>query len=188
MYHVPSFPHLRGIELQVRYMELRTPQPKDTPDAELKPLVIEHKWKQDPDYAGQPFAPKPKYYKDGELFRKGEPQQSRILRDPPPLDTNPRREGIVRVYEGDPDYEEECRKKGLFDRIPGYEASPSASGLPRQVNSNRQPEQLNGITPPRSDKSINGGSPHLGSVSEAHASQLPNGTNSGDAGPSDTFT
>ncbi len=180
MFIVPRFPHLRGVELQVKYMELRIPQAVATP---AKPF-IENKWKQDPDIpADQPFAPQPKIYVNGEFVRQVEPQKTRLLKEPPPLDRFPRREGITRVYPGDPDYEEVCRKQSLFHLLPGYQASPSSSTLPQLDESNHLHQQVNGITPPRSDKSksINGGSPHRGS--ESQISHLPNGTNLGSASP-----
>jgi len=168
MYIVPRFPHLRGIELQVKYMEFRVPQTLGTPGMPL----IENKWKRDPNTpTGQPFAPQPRLYVNGEFVKEAEPQKTRLVTEPPPLDRFPRRAGITRVYPGEPDYEEVCRKQGLFDLIPGYQASPSSTAHP-------QPDEpshghVNGITPPRSDKSksVNGGSPHLGSISH----QLPNG-------------
>jgi hypothetical protein len=178
MFIVPRFPHLRGIELQVKYMELRIPQTIGTPGI----LFIENKWKQDPNTpAGQPFAPQPRLYVNGEFIKEVEPQKTRLLKEPPPLDRFPRREGITRVYPGEPDYEEVCRKQGLFDLIPGYQASPSSSAHAQPDESNPGPEHVNGITPPRSDKSksVNGESPHLGSISH----QLPNGTNLGNTSP-----
>jgi hypothetical protein len=183
MYIVQTFPHLRGVELQVKYMELRIPQAIGIPGM----LFIEHKWKQDPDaHAGQPFAPQPKTYVNGNFVKQAEPQKTRLLKEPPPLDRFPRREGITRVYPGEPDYEEVCRKQGLFDLLPGYQASPSSSTLPRLDETNRGSEHVNGITPPRSDKSksINGGSPHRTSESQI-SPRLPNGTNSENASPRD---
>ncbi|KAH8758625.1 hypothetical protein BGZ57DRAFT_944455 [Hyaloscypha finlandica] len=166
MFIVPRFPHLRGVELQVKYMELRIPQTVGTPAMPF----IENKWKRDPNTpVGQPFAPQPRLYVNGEFIKEAEPQKTRLLKEPPPLDRFPRRYGITRVYPGEPDYEEVCRKQGLLDLIPGYQASPTSSAHP-----NNGEDHTNGITPPRSDKSksVNGGSPHLGSISH----QLPNGT------------
>jgi hypothetical protein len=174
MFIVPRFPHLRGVELQVKYMELRIPQTIVAPGTPF----IENKWKRDPDTpAGQPFAPQPRIYVNGEFIKEAEPQKTRLLKEPPPLDRFPRREGITRVYPGESDYEEVCRKQGLFDLIPGYQASPSSSTHPQPDESNQGPEHTNGITPPRSDKSksVNGGSPHLSSISH----HFPNGTTFG---------
>ncbi len=181
MFIVPRFAHLRGIEMRVNYMELRIPQTTAT----IGKLLIENKWKNDPDTpAGQHFAPQPKIYVNGEFVKQVEPQTTRLLKEPPPPDRFPRREGLIRVYPSDSDYEEVCRKQGLFHLLPGYQVSPSSSTIPQLDESNHQHHQVNGITPPRSDKSksTNGGSPHRSSESQISHS-IPNGTNLGSGSP-----
>lgn len=84
----------------------------------------------------------------------------------------PRRE-LVPVYPNDPDYEELCRKQGLTHLLSGFQPSPVSASSPTMLQQNGVilHQQTNGITPPSSDrtKSVNGGSPHRGSVSEAEA-------------------
>ena len=147
------------------------------------------RWKTDPETApGQMWAPRPKYYLNGEFVRQGEVLQSRILKKAPPLDRYPRREGITRVHEDDPDYEEQCKKQGLYDRLPGYQ-SPASSSHHHLGDIEQHEERINGITPPMSDKSksVNGGSPHDAALSETIAAQaLPNGVSAGDASPTTT--
>ncbi|CZT09021.1 hypothetical protein WAI453_001440 [Rhynchosporium graminicola] len=156
MFIVPTIPHLRAVQLKVEYRELQ--EPRDPLDLGL-PMNTQ-KWRSDPETApGQKFMPEPKFYVNGEVFTQGV-AATRILKYPPPLDRFPRREGVTRVQESDPDYEEQCRKQGLT----GYHSSPVSSTNP-QMNDLMHPEQINGITPPRSDLSINGGSPHRSSGS-----------------------
>lgn len=187
MFIVPNFPHLRNIELEVKYQELREPQSR----LDLGRPLNQMRWKSDPETApDQTWAPKSKFYLNGEFIRQGEVPRSRILKEPPPPDNFPRREGITRVHEDDPDYEEQCKKQGLYDRLPGYpSASPVSSNNPHLGDLENHNERLNGITPPMSDKSksVNGGSPHRTSLSESVTSQnLPNGTNAGDFSPTAT--
>jgi hypothetical protein len=82
---------------------------------------------------------------------------------------------LVPVYPHEADYEELCRKQGLGHLI---RTSPASS---RHGQHEHPLEQVNGITPPRSDrtKSVNGGSPPRGSISESDVSHhpLPNGVN-----------
>lgn len=185
MFIVPNFPHLRNIELEVKYQELREPQSHMVPGQPFNQM----RWKSDPDTSpGQTWAPTSKYYLNGDFVRQGEIQKSRILKKAPPLDNVPRREGITRVHEDDPDYEEQCRKQGLYERLPSYQ-SPVSSNNPHRDDIDHHDQRVNGITPPMSDKSksINGGSPYRASLSESVTSQvLPNGTNPGDASPSAT--
>jgi len=175
MYVVPNFPHLRGIEMVVNYRELQEvpvfpPQPG--------------KWKRDPDTdPNQTFAPRPKYYVNGAFVRQGEILRTRTSSISFGERRVPRRE-LVQVFPGEPDYEELCKKQGLFHLLPGYEPlSPSAN----HHSDGRVHGQMNGITPPSSDKSksINGGSPQRGSISEAVISQsLSNGISTSPVGGS----
>ncbi len=167
MFIVPTIPHLRGVELKVEYRELQEPQ---THAGLGQPLNIQ-KWRKDPDTVpGQNSIPEPKYFINGDMVRQGG-TSTRVLHHAPPLDRFPRREGISRVQENDPDYEEQCKKQ----RLPGYQPSPTSSTNPH-LHDAPHPEQMNGITPPRSDKSksISGGSPNRSSVSDIFHS-LSNG-------------
>ncbi|RDL40405.1 Ankyrin repeat-containing protein [Venustampulla echinocandica] len=175
MFIVPNFPHLRGIEIIVNYREL---------DVTFQMPPPCPKWKQDPDTdQSQPFAPQPKVHINGQLLKQQDVPVTRILREAPSDEKRiPRRE-LVPAHPTDPDYEEICRKQGLTHLLPGYHASPSSApspspSLPQPNGTDQVLEQTNGITPPSSDKtkSINGGSPHRGSISEADpVHTLPNG-------------
>lgn len=175
---VPTIPHLRDVELKVEYRELQEPQ---TSAALGQPHNLQ-KWRSDPDtIPGQETIPAPKFYVNGELVRQSM-AVTRILKHAPPLDTFPRREGISRVQETDPDYDEQCRRQ----RLPGYRASPGSSANPPSTG-----PPTNGITPPRSDqsKSINGGSPTRTSGSDLHLlNGLPNGVTNGESPPLSTNT
>lgn len=170
MFIVPNFPHLRGIEMSVNYREL------DVSFQHPPPLS---KWKQDPDAdPNQQFAPQPRIYVNGQCIRQQDTPMTKLSREPPPDDRRVPRRELVAVYPHEPDYEELCRKQGLAHLIQGYQGSPTSS---RHGQHEHPLEQVNGITPPRSDrtKSVNGGSPFRGSISESEASHhhLPNGVN-----------
>ncbi|KAL5326673.1 hypothetical protein ACEPPN_004362 [Leptodophora sp. 'Broadleaf-Isolate-01'] len=177
MFIVPTIAHLRSVQLKVEYRELQEPRTS----ADLgQPLNLQ-KWRSDPDtIPGQNSMPEPKFYINGDLVRQGR-AATRVLKHPPPLDRFPRREGVTRVQEHDPDYEEQCRKQRLL----GYQSSPVSSTNPH-MNDMIHPEQMNGITPPRSDQSINGGSPHRSSGSGPESQmfhQLPNGISASGSPP-----
>jgi hypothetical protein len=185
MFVVPNFPHLRNIEMQVDYQELRIPQTL----AELGQPFNQQKWRNDPDCVpSQSWAPLAKYFLNGIETRQASLPMSAVLKSPPPLDRWPRRDGITRAYPNDPDYEEVCRKQGLYHLITGYQASPVLPTNPQLVSSNNHLERVNGITPPRSEKSrsINGGSPATSFPPETSNPQLRNGTN-GHESPSSTL-
>lgn len=180
MFIVHNFPHLRNVELEVRYQELREPQSHIHPGQKLD----QARWKGDPDTPpGQIWPPRPKFYLNGTFVRQGEQLQSRILKKAPPLDTFPRREGISRVHETDPDYEEQCRKQGLLDRLAALQ-SPTSSHNPQQGDLEHNEERANGITPPMSEKSksVNGGSPT--GTSHPEPATLPNGVHPEDTNAS----
>jgi len=175
MFVVPNFPHLRGIEMEVKYRELQLPQ-TFAAFGQATPI----KWKMDPGTdPNQTWAPPSKFYLNGNLVRFAEPGMTPLSKEAPPEDRFPRREGITRVYPGELDYEECCRKQGLYHLIPGYQASQTSTANPQMIDTTHQ--HINGITPPRSDKSrsINGGSPlHLQAPLP-----LPNGTHEQEASP-----
>jgi hypothetical protein len=166
MFIVPNFPHLRGIEMFVNYREL---------DVSFQLPPPPSKWKQDPDTdPNQQFAPQPKIYVNGQCIRQQDTPMTKLTHEPPSDDRRVPRRELVPVYPHEADYEELCRKQGLTHLLPGYRASPSSS---RHGQPEHHLEQANGITPPRSDKtkSINGGSPHRGSMSESDLYHLTNG-------------
>ena len=166
MFVVPNFPHLRGVEMQVKYFELMLPAPR----------LLPPKWKTDPDVdPTKTFCPGFKLYLNGVLIRTGQVGLTRLLDAAPPSSPVPRI-GLVQIHPGDPDYERIAKQQGLLST----QTSPTSSTNPQIAEADPAPQQVNGITPPGSDasKSINGGSPLGGSVSENQgAPQLPNGIN-----------
>ncbi|CAG8951584.1 hypothetical protein HYFRA_00007500 [Hymenoscyphus fraxineus] len=139
MFIVPSFPHLRNLEMLVSYRELDTTfkHPPPTP-----------RFMEDPDYdqndSKQKFIPQPKIYKNGLFFKQRDVPMAKLSYQPPSDDKRVPRRELVPVAPHEPDYEKLCRKQGII---------PKAS-------------HQNGITPPGSDrtKSVNGGSPLSGSA------------------------
>ncbi|KAK2630229.1 hypothetical protein QTJ16_001049 [Diplocarpon rosae] len=179
MFIVPTISHLRDVELKVEYRELHEPQ-------NLATIGQTHnleRWRSDPEtIPGQNTKPEPKFYVNGEMVRQGGPA-TRILKHPPPLDRTLRRDGISRVLETDPDYEDHFRKRRLSTCRPlvSSDSSPLLSDAPHS-------EHTNAITPPRSDqaRSINGGSPVRSS--ETHLPNgLPNGIVNGGSPPPTTL-
>ncbi|KAG0652144.1 Ankyrin repeat domain-containing 11 [Hyphodiscus hymeniophilus] len=147
MYVVPNFPHLRGLELVVKYRELQ-----ESPVWPPAP----GKWKQDPDAdPNQIFAPRPKYYINGVFTKQGQFQSSKISTTSFGERRVPRR-GLIQVFPGELDYERLAREQGLLHLISDCSASHG------QLNGTTN-GHVNGITSPSSDKSksTNGGSPHL---------------------------
>ena len=163
MYVVPNFPHLRGLELVVKYRELQ-----ENPVWPPGP----GKWKQDIDTdPGQIFAPRPKYYINGTFTKQGEIQCSKTSTTSFGERRVPRR-GLIQVFPGEHDYERLAREQGLLQLL-------SDSDAPNGQLNGILNGQVNGMTTPRSDKSksINGGSPHL---ENASILQLPNGFHEAD--------
>ena len=165
--------------MQVKYFELTHPSPTPGP-------IPSAKWKSDPDVdPTEKFAPRPKYYLNGDINRIGQIATTRLLDAPPPGDDRVPRCGLLRIYPGDPDYEKTCRQQRLSQFLPSTETSPTSTSNPQIGESDQRP-QVNGITPPGSDvsKSINGGSPNGGSVSEPQGGpQLPNGVGDHSSSP-----
>lgn len=155
MYIVSNFPHLRGLEMEVLYHELREPQAPSAMSVSPSPM----KWKESA--PSRTRAPGPKHYINGVLIKEAEQPQTPLSKVPTSIERFPRREGLTRVYPSDPDFEEICRKQGFYHLIPGYQATPNHG------------RHTNGVTPPKSEDSINGGSPRV-SISEPQP--LLNGT------------
>jgi hypothetical protein len=175
MFVVPSFPHLRGLELAVKYKELLIT---------LLPGKPYSKWKLDPGYdANHPYAPQPKHYVNGEFVRQNDPPSTKTSAISLGEGKVVRRPGtFLEVYTDDPDYLRFAKAQGLPWLTPGDQpqSSPGTTMFPDRSCFNGQANgAISGITPPSSDKSksINGGSSHRGSLSEAAglSPQLPNG-------------
>jgi len=159
MFVVPNFPHLRGLELVVKYRELQ-----EIPVWPPQPGI----WRRDPGVdPGQQFAPRPNYYINGEFVRQGEILRTKTSATSLGERRVPRR-GLVQVFPDDPDYISLAKEQGLRLLLPDKPyRRPSSSSNQEHEQMNGQVNgqtngQLNGMTPPNSDKSksINGESPY----------------------------
>ncbi|KKA28149.1 hypothetical protein TD95_000964 [Thielaviopsis punctulata] len=114
MYIVPTMPHLRDLRLAVEYREL--------PDCEdlLRAFFWSgQKWRKDPDadkYMG--FAPKRRYFVNGEYTKEVLPCLGRISSTPFPENPVPRRFGLTQVHPHESDYIKLCKQQGLHHLIP----------------------------------------------------------------------
>lgn len=108
LYIVPTIPHLHDVKLSIDYREL----PED--ESLLATFNTPAKWKHDPDAAirGR-FAPRYKYYVNGQLVGEDRPKSYTPSRDPPPEQQVPRRGGLVAVTTDEPDYARLCLEQGL---------------------------------------------------------------------------
>jgi hypothetical protein len=146
MFIVPTIAHLRSLELAITYREL----PEH--ESQLRTWAPLQKWKTDPDanrFYG--FAPRNKYYIDGQLIREDVPGMSAVSKCPFPEKRVPRR-GLQAVSPDDPDYSRLCREQGL-DHLLSEAGSPrSLNGVPgsspTSAVSNLPPRTFNGPTSP----------------------------------------
>lgn len=113
MFIVPTFPHLKNIQLQVIYREL-------PPDATwLMSLTFPPKWKGDADAeANFGFAPGTKYYVNGEFVGEDKPLARGASKVPYPEKQVPRK-GFREVFPGESDYEQLCIEQGLEHLLNG---------------------------------------------------------------------
>lgn len=138
MFIVPTIPHLRSLELAIAYREL----PEH--ESQLRTWAPLQKWKLDADadrFRG--FAPRNKYYVNGELVREDLPGLSATSSTPFPEKRVPRK-GLQAVSPSDPDYSRLCGEQGLT-HLTGEADSPLvANGFhssPTSSNSNVPPAQ-----------------------------------------------
>lgn len=167
LYTVSSVPHLRDIRLGVLYREVIEDEFKwEGPK----------KWKQDPDANkfGGFFAPKKKYYVNGEFVGEDKPTFSETSPTPFPEKRVPRR-GLLQVFPSDPDYVRYCLEQGLEHLVPGHKIEGS---LPNGTHT-AEPSDAAG-TPPRKDPGPSGVAPVHGTTNGAGVMAnggLPNGIN-----------
>jgi len=141
-------PHLRNLTLTVAYREL----PKHA--EQLRTWGSTQKWKGDPDADSRHgFAPRNKYYINGQYVGEERPGFSDTSNDPFPESPVPRR-GLMAVRPDDPDYAKICQEQGLRHLLKGQSPafpnglhSPASSaGLngdyahPRPVNGTSTPK------------------------------------------------
>jgi hypothetical protein len=152
MFVVPNFPHLRNLEMIVKYRELLVDPTQPT----------RGKWRGDPDTdPNQTFAPQPNHFVNGDFIKQRETPLTKTSTTSFGERKVPRR-GLVQVFPGEPDYYTLAREQGLYHLLPPE--------CPTNTEQNGAPVQVNGITPPNSDqsKSINGGSPPQGLLPETN--------------------
>ncbi|KAB5558651.1 hypothetical protein GE09DRAFT_120791 [Coniochaeta sp. 2T2.1] len=147
MFIVPTIPHLRSLELAIAYREL------PCNEAQLRTLTPLQKWKSDPDanrFYG--FAPRNKYYVNGQLVREDTPGMSAVSKTPFPEKRVPRR-GLQAVSPDDPEYSRLCREQGL-DHLLSEAGSPllpnGVHSSPASAASNLPPRTFSGPTSPSS--------------------------------------
>lgn len=149
MFVVPNFPHLRNLEMVVKYRELQ-----EDPNS-----INGGKWRQDPDTdPDQKFAPQPKHFLNGDFVKQLEAPHTKTSSTSFGERKVPRR-GLVQVFPGEPDYYALAREQGLCHLLPPeYRPMSHSNAVIEPV--------ANGITPPNSDrsKSANGGSPQDGTL------------------------
>lgn len=156
MYIIPNIPHLRSITLTVAYREL----PEH--ESQLSKWAPLQKWKIDPDanrFYG--FAPRNKYYVNGQMVLEEKPGLSRVSKTPFPEKPVPRR-GFVAVSPDDPEYARLCREQGLDQILSGLQTPPLVNGThssPTSVLSSH-PLQLNGDNSPDHHPTTNGNNLH----------------------------
>ncbi|KAI5465589.1 hypothetical protein BGZ63DRAFT_411124 [Mariannaea sp. PMI_226] len=160
MYTVPNIPHLRNIQLAVEYRELM--------ETEAQGLCwkASQKWKSDPDasrYHG--FAPRSKYYIDGQMVGEDLPSLHQTSNVPFPEKRVPRR-GLLQVYPDDPEYVRICLEQGL-EHLVNDHSSPLANGI------HSSPISQKSVTPAGSI--ANGTSKTLAALSTTNDSAATNG-------------
>lgn len=157
LYVVPNHQHLSKLPIIIGYRELV--------DWSSGKAVLPENWAKDPGHVSSDLAPARRQYLNGDLVREPPPT---ILSNGSEFPENrvPRR-GTTRVWPHESDYWEIIKA----DYRLHYLAPKDLDAVTQTASSG--PAQLNGITPPLSEnpKSINGGSSHQGSVSEADTSR-----------------
>ncbi|KAL1888937.1 hypothetical protein Cpir12675_005971, partial [Ceratocystis pirilliformis] len=125
LFVIPSMPHIRNVRLVVEYREL--PETED----QLQVLWSGQKWRKDPDiekYLG--FAPRRKYFVNGEFVKENLPGLSAVSRTPfPDANRVPRRFGLTQVFPYEPDYVKLCKEQGL-DHLIHLADAPTNAELP----------------------------------------------------------
>ncbi|KAL7626283.1 hypothetical protein AAE478_003053 [Parahypoxylon ruwenzoriense] len=138
LYIVPTVPHLRGIKLSICYCEL----PEH--ESALTTWSAPAKWKQDPDAESRgSFAPRYKYYINGQLVGEDKPRQYQPSKTPFPEHRVPRRGGLIAVTPDEPDYARLCVEQGLTHLLTDQQKQAVLNGAhltPRSMASNEPPD------------------------------------------------
>ncbi|KAJ2970595.1 hypothetical protein NUW58_g9642 [Xylaria curta] len=135
---VPSVPHLSEVRIAICYREL----PED--ESGLLTFSGPSKWKQDPDAASRgSFAPRNKYYINGQFTGEDKPGKYKLSRQPPPEHRVPRRHGLVAVTPDEPDYARLCIEQNLAYLLTEQQKQSVLNGshlTPRSIASNETAE------------------------------------------------
>lgn len=135
LYIVPTIPHLRNVKLSIWYCEL--PENEAALSTFSAPPA---KWKQDPDAESRGrWAPRAKYYINGELVGEDRPKHYRPSKVPFPEHRVPRRGGLVAVTPEDPEYAHLCVEQGLSHLLTDQQKQAVLNGAhltPRSMVSN----------------------------------------------------
>ncbi|KAH8673668.1 hypothetical protein BX600DRAFT_480054 [Xylariales sp. PMI_506] len=141
LYILPNFPHLRNIKLSICYREL----PEE--EYQLNLWSVPAKWKQDPDASSREgFAPRHKYYINGQYSGEDRPGHYKPSKSPFPDQRVPRRGGIVAVGPDEPDYAQLCMEQGLGHLLSEQQKlllTNTAHLTPRSMTSNDAMDGLN---------------------------------------------
>jgi len=164
MFIVPTFPHLRKLKLTVEYREL--PEHESQLATLAATASATQRWRKDPGLKDRHFAPRAKYYVDGNLVGEHLPKAALISTTPYPVERSPRR-GLTAVQPDDPDYTRLCKEQGLGHLLTG---TPSP-GIPNGVHASSPlsgkmgPPSTNGTVPSTSPHPlVNGTSPVSGAT------------------------
>ncbi|KAI9740646.1 MAG: Set3 complex subunit with deacetylase activity, meiotic-specific repressor of sporulation proteins [Claussenomyces sp. TS43310] len=161
---VPRYPHLKSIEMLVKYREL----PPN--ESWLEKVTFPAKWKQDEDAGSRfGFCPGTKHYINGQFSHEDKPKLGRTSSRPFPSRRVPRIGGIHEVFPGDPSYERLCKEQGLEHLLVGQAVDnrPAQNGI------------VNGATPPESNTTNEDDSRRLSATSSVASMAAVNGTTNG---------
>jgi len=172
MFIIPTIPHLRTLRLTMAYRELAEHE------SQLGKWTPLQKWKGDPDanrFHG--FAPRNKYYVNGELVHEEMPGKCSISTSPFPEKRVPRK-GFQEVSPDDPDYPRLCKEQGLEHLVSETNSPLLPNGVhssPTIATPNLIPQAPNGVTLPAttpSNAAVNGNGHHpMSPSSEPGAAQ-----------------
>ncbi|KAI0439579.1 hypothetical protein F4803DRAFT_564391 [Xylaria telfairii] len=162
---IPSVPHLSNVRIAICYREL----PEN--ESDLFTFTGPSKWKHDPDAASRgSFAPRNKYYVNGELVGEEKPGKYRLSREPFPEHRVPRRHGLVAVTPDEPDYARLCIEQNLAYLLTEQQKQSVMNGshlTPKSMTSNEPTEYAGENLSPSSV------SPHTHITQWNHGRQRP---------------
>lgn len=142
MFIIPTIPHLRTLRLTMAYREL----PEH--ESQFGKWSALQKWKSDPNpnrFSG--FAPRNKYYVNGQLVHEEKPGLCAVSTSPFPEKRVPRK-GFRAVSADDPDYARLCEEQGLEHLISGANSPVLPNGVhssPTNAAPNPSHQAANGL-------------------------------------------